>query len=54
MNDEQCSESDDGKHKPDGFSARQADGAEFIVDYICAHCGCSGSAAVFPEEISFD
>jgi len=52
-NYEWCQQSVDGLHEADPFSAQQADGTEFIVDYTCRHCGQSGAVIVNPKDIGW-
>lgn len=48
---EHCHKSTDGKHVADSKSAKQADGADFVVDFNCKLCHQSGSVEVDPKDI---
>lgn len=48
-----CPKSPDQLHEADPRTAVKADGAHWIIDFNCKHCGRSGSVYVDPRNISW-
>jgi hypothetical protein len=49
-----CSDSPTRHHEPDLASLKPADGADWIVDVTCRHCGRGGSQRIEPNDFNWD